>query len=101
MAIHAVVAARDFFLAGFCPSSLFTCFFSKASPKFFLCWLWLTPVPVWAHRINRSPCSLAQIIHAGSRVECLRNIDRLQNMCNFFLFLNLQSEIVDIIRVMF
>ena len=30
----------------FLPSSPFTCIFSKTSPNFFLCWLWLTPVPV-------------------------------------------------------
>ena len=34
------------FLAYFYPSSPFTCIFSKTSPNFFLCWLWLTPVPV-------------------------------------------------------
>ena len=43
---HAMPAARDFSLANFYPSSPFTCIFSKTSPKFFLCWLWLTPVPV-------------------------------------------------------
>ena len=30
----------------FLPSGTFTCIFSKTSPNFFLCWLWLTPVPV-------------------------------------------------------
>ena len=27
-------------------------FFSKPHPSFFLCWLWLMPVPVWAGRIK-------------------------------------------------
>ena len=27
-------------------------FFSQTSPKFFLCWLWVTPVPVWVRRIK-------------------------------------------------
>ena len=43
---HATLTARNFFLAYFYPSSLFTCIFSKTSPVFFLCWLWLTLVPV-------------------------------------------------------
>ena len=34
-AIHAILTARDFFLADFYPSSLSTCIFSKTSPKFF------------------------------------------------------------------
>ena len=47
IAIHAALTARDFFLAYFCPSCPFTCIFSEKSPNFFfLCWLWLTPVPV-------------------------------------------------------
>ena len=56
-------------------------FFSKTSPEFLLCWLWLTPVPVWARRKNRSPCSSLQTTDAGSRVECLRDTNRLQNLC--------------------
>ena len=56
-------------------------FFSKTSPEFFLCLLWLTPVPVWAHRKDWSPCSSLGTIGAGSRVECPRNINRLQNIC--------------------
>ena len=47
IAMHATLAARDFFLANFYPSGLFTCiFFPKSSPELFLYWLWLTPVPV-------------------------------------------------------
>ena len=48
MAIHATLTIRDFFHAYFYPSGPFTCIFSKTSPPrfFFLCWLWLTPVPV-------------------------------------------------------
>ena len=44
--IYAMLTARVFFLAYFYPSSPFTCIFSKTSQNFFLCWLWLTPVPV-------------------------------------------------------
>ena len=43
---HATLTAREFFLAYFYPSSPFNCIFSKTSPNFFLCWLWLTPDPV-------------------------------------------------------
>ena len=50
IATHATVAARDFFLTNFYSSGPFTCIFSKTS--FFLCWLWLTSVPVWARRIK-------------------------------------------------
>ena len=46
VAIHATLTARNFFLAYFYPSSPFTCIFSKTSPNFFLCWLWLTLDPV-------------------------------------------------------
>ena len=50
MAMHAMLTARDFFLANFYPFDPFTgcCFFSKTSPEVFLCWLWLTLVPAWA-----------------------------------------------------
>ena len=46
IAIHATLTAGDFFLAYFYPSDPFTRIFSKTSPNFFLCWLWLTPAPV-------------------------------------------------------
>ena len=46
IARHAMLTARNFFLAYFYPSGPFTCIFSKTSPNFFLCWLWLTPDPV-------------------------------------------------------
>ena len=46
IAIHATLTARNFFLAYFYPSGPFTCIFSKTSPNFFLCWLWLTLDPV-------------------------------------------------------
>ena len=42
IAIHATPTARDFFLAYFYTSGPFTCIFSKPSPNFSLCWLWLT-----------------------------------------------------------
>ena len=44
-AIHATLAAMDFFLAYFYPSSPLTRIFSKTTPDFFLWWLWLTLVP--------------------------------------------------------
>ena len=52
IAIHATLTARNFFLAYVYPSGPFTCIFSKTSPNFFLCWLWLTPDPVKARRIK-------------------------------------------------
>ena len=51
-AIHATLTARDFFLANFYPSGPLHCIFSKTSPEFFLCWLWLIPVPVSARVIK-------------------------------------------------
>ena len=42
IAIHATLTARDFFFAYFYTSGPFTCIFSKTSPDFSLCWLWLT-----------------------------------------------------------
>ena len=48
--MHATLTARDFFLANFYPPGSFICIFSKTPPEFFLCWLWLTPIPVWACR---------------------------------------------------
>ena len=42
IAVHGTLTARDFFLAYFYTSGPFTCIFSKTSPDFFLCWLWLT-----------------------------------------------------------
>ena len=44
--IYATLTARDFFLTYSYPSGPFACIFSKPLPIFFLCWLWLTPVPV-------------------------------------------------------
>ena len=41
IAIHAMLAARDFFLAYFHPSGPFSCIFPNLS-QFLLCWLWLT-----------------------------------------------------------
>ena len=52
IAIHATLTARNFFLAYFYPSGPFTCIFSETSSDFFLCWLWLTPVPVLARKIR-------------------------------------------------
>ena len=74
--MHPTPIARDFFLANFYSSGPFNCIFSKTSLEFFLCWLWPTPVPVWARRRKQ----VALLIDAGSHVECLRNITRLQNM---------------------
>ena len=53
--------------------------FSQTFPEFFQCRLWLTQVPVWASEWNRLPCLLSQTTYPDSRVECLRNINRLQN----------------------
>ena len=36
IAMHAMLTARDFFLANFYPSGPFTCIFSKISPEFLL-----------------------------------------------------------------
>ena len=44
--MHATPTAREFFLANFYPSGPFTRIFSNTFPDVFLCWLWLTPVPV-------------------------------------------------------
>ena len=47
IAMHATLAAGNVFLAYFYPSGPFTCiFFPENSPDFFMCWLWLTPIPV-------------------------------------------------------
>ena len=35
------------------PSGSFMWIFSKFSPKFFLCWLWLTLLPVWVCRMKK------------------------------------------------
>ena len=43
--IHATLTANDFFLANFYLPVHSPAFVSKTSPKIFLCWLWLTPVP--------------------------------------------------------
>ena len=50
--IRTTPTARDSFLANVYPSSPFTCIFSQNLPEFFLCRLWLKPVPVWALRIK-------------------------------------------------
>ena len=42
IAIHATLAARDFFLADFYPSCPFTCIFLQNLSRFSLCRLWLT-----------------------------------------------------------
>ena len=51
-AVHATLTARDFFLANFYPSGLFTCIFSKTSPEFFLC----LSVSLSALCISQSKC---------------------------------------------
>ena len=74
IAIHATLFARDFFLAYFYTSGPFTCIFSKTSPDFSLCWLWLT------HGSCVGPQNkIGHQLDAGSRVECPRNINRLKN----------------------
>ena len=42
IAIYAMLFPRDFFFAYFYTSGPFICIFSKTSPDFSLCWLWLT-----------------------------------------------------------
>ena len=49
---HACYAYCQGFLANFYPPDPITHIFSKTSFKFFLCWLWLTPLAVWAHKIK-------------------------------------------------
>ena len=76
--MHATSTARYFFLANFYPSGPFARMFSTQLPSF-------SRVSCGYHRFL---CGL----DAGSRVECSRNINRLQNV---FVFLVLRSEIVD------
>ena len=45
IAIHATLAARNFFLNSTLPVHS-PAFFPKHLPIFFLCWLWLTQIPV-------------------------------------------------------
>ena len=79
--MHATITARDFLLANFYPSGPFTYFFSTTSPQF--------------HRFLCGPAKqIVTLLDAGSRVECSRNINRLQHMCYCF-FLVLRSENVD------
>ena len=54
IAIHALLTARDFFLANFYPSRPFNCFFSEASPEFAFSLdviLWLTGLEAPANRL--------------------------------------------------
>ena len=44
---------------------------------------------------NRSACSSLLTVDAGSRVECLRNINRLQNMCYYFSGFGFRNTIVE------
>ena len=63
IATHITPTARDFFLAYFYPPYPFTCiFFSKTTPEFFLCLLWLTPIPVWARIIGQLVCPHRQLM---------------------------------------
>ena len=79
IAMLATLTARDFFLANSYPLRSIHRHFFQTCPKFFLCQLWLTPVPVQARRIKQ-----ITLLNAGFRVECLWNINRLQNMCYCF-----------------
>ena len=72
IAIHATLTARDFFLAYFYHSGLFTCIFPKTS-QFFLCWLWLR----YGSCVGLQN-KLVTLPEAGSCVECLWNINRLK-----------------------
>ena len=73
IALHATLFARDFFLAYFYTSGSFTCIFSKTTPDFSLCWLWLT------HGSCVGPQNkIGHLLDAGSHVECPRNINRLK-----------------------
>ena len=49
--MHATRSARNFFFARFYNSGQFTCI-SQKTLQSFLCWLWLTPVPIWVCRIK-------------------------------------------------
>ena len=68
IAMHAFPAARDFFLSKFDFPGPFTI---TVPEVFFLCWLLLMQVPVWASRMKK-------VIDVGSHVEFPWNIDRLQ-----------------------
>ena len=75
IAMHATLTARDFFIANFYLSGQFTCIFSETSPKFVMCWLWLT----------RGSCVGPQnkIGHPAGGifpVECPRNMNRLKKL---------------------
>ena len=73
-AIHATLTARDYFPANFYPSGAPTCIFPKPLFRVF---------PVLA--VVNTGSSVGQqskkvtLLDAGSRVECSRNINRLQN----------------------
>ena len=56
IAIHATLTARDFFLASFYTSGLFTCIFFPNLSQFLLCWLWLTLGSCVGLQNKRSPC---------------------------------------------
>ena len=64
---------QGFLLCLFLPFQSIHLHFFQNSPDFFLCWLWLTLVPVQARRIRQ-----VSLLDAGSRVECPRNINRLK-----------------------
>ena len=51
IAMLATPTANDFFWLISTPRSIHLHLFQN-SPAFFLCWLWLTPVPVWDYRIK-------------------------------------------------
>ena len=101
VAMHAMPAVRDFLHANFYPSGPFTCIFSKTSPDFFLCWLWLTPVPVWACRVKQ----VTQLIVTDNwcRFPCWAPAEytlaprHVLLFFVFFFFPSLRSDIVDII----
>ena len=80
---HACCAyCLDFFLAIFCPASPLACifFFSQnLSPVFPVIAVANKGSCVGPHNTTGHPARRLQMIDAGSRVECPRNINRLQN----------------------
>ena len=88
IAVHATPTARNFFLANFYPSGLFSCIFSKTSLEFFF-----PPVLALA---NTGSCvglknKTDHLAHCYRQLnqepvfECSQNINRLQNIVLVFL----------------
>ena len=76
IATHAMLTARDFFLAYFYPSGPFNCVFPKPLP-IFLCWL----------RLTRGSCvgpqnKIGHPVGGRFQCECPQNINRLKKQKN-------------------